>query len=54
MTEEQIEEAVASAMVSVGTSTFLHGIDYSPEKFREELDRTVRHIQRRSKVPTRG
>jgi len=54
MTEEQTEEAVASAMVSVGMSTFLHGIGYSPEKYREELDRTVRHIQRQARVPTRG
>jgi len=50
LSDEQIEEAVASAMVSVGASTFLHGTGYSPEKFKEELGRISSHMKEHVKV----
>jgi hypothetical protein len=50
MTDEQIEEAAASAMVSVGASALLHGTGYSPDMFQQELEHIVNHIKSRQGV----
>ena len=50
MTEDQIEEAAASAMVSVGASAMLHGTGYRLEKFQDELEQAVEHIKNQTKV----
>jgi len=53
MSEEQITEAAAAAQVSVGVSAYLHGIDYSVDKFRKELEATVKHIEGQAKAKAR-
>ena len=45
MTEEEINEAAASALVSTGGSAFIHGIDTDVDVFKEELAAMVAHIK---------
>ena len=50
MTEEQITEAAAAVLVSVGISDYLHGIGYSLDKFLDELQAAVSHIKSQAKA----
>ncbi len=45
MTEEEINEAAASALVSSGGSAFIHGIDMDVDQFEAELAAAVEHIK---------
>ena len=51
MTEDQITEAAGAVNQSTGTSAYLHGIDYSVDKFKQELNATVNHIKSHMKQP---
>jgi hypothetical protein len=46
--DAHIQEAGAVAQSIVGFAAYLPSIDYSVEKFREELDASVDYIQRPS------
>jgi hypothetical protein len=43
--DTEIQEAAAAAQQVVGFSAYLHGIGYSVEQFRRELDAAVAHIR---------
>ncbi len=45
MTEEEINDAAASALVSSGGSAFIHGVDMDVDQFKEELAGMVAHIK---------
>ena len=45
MTEEEINDAAASALVSSGGSAFIHGIDMEVDQFKEEIAAMVEHIK---------
>jgi hypothetical protein len=45
MGEGHIQEAAATAAQVVGFSAYLHGIDYSVEQFKRELDEAVAYIK---------
>ncbi len=45
MSEEEIKDAAASALVSTGGSAFIHGIDTDVDVFKEELAGMVAHIK---------
>ncbi|MBI3911360.1 MAG: hypothetical protein HY320_10565 [Armatimonadetes bacterium] len=45
MNDRQIEEASQAAGQVVGISSYLHGIGYSVQEFKRELDRAVSHIR---------
>jgi hypothetical protein len=46
MGEEHIKEASWVVQSVTGASAYLYGVDYSNEKFREELRAMVEHIKR--------
>ncbi len=46
MGEEHIAEASWVVQSVNGTSAYLHGVDYSEEKFRKELRAMVEYIKR--------
>ncbi len=46
MGDAQIQEASAAAGQVVGFSAYLHGIGYSVEQFKHELDEAVNYIKR--------
>jgi hypothetical protein len=50
MDEEDIKEASWTVQSVVGASAYMHGIDYSTEKFKKELSRTVEHIKKTARV----
>ncbi len=50
MSEEEITEAAAAVQVTIGVSAYLHGIDYSLDKFKEELRASVAHIKGQTKA----
>ena len=52
MNESQIQEAVKVADIVVGFSNYLHKIDYSLDKWMEELDAMMKHIKAQ-KPPSR-
>ena len=45
MGNAQIQEASAAAGQVVGFSAYLHGIGYSVEQFKRELDEAVNYIK---------
>lgn len=45
MDDGHIQEASAAANQVVAFSTYLHGIGYTVEKFRQELDGAIQHIK---------
>jgi hypothetical protein len=45
MTDEHVKEASWVAQSVTGASAYLHGVGYSVEKFKEELERTVEYIK---------
>ena len=45
MGDAQIQEASAAAGQVVGFSAYLHGIGYSVEQFKRELDEAVNYIK---------
>ena len=49
MDDTQIQEASAVSSVIVGVSAYLHGINYSVEQFRRELDEIVNYIKSQQK-----
>ena len=48
MDESQIQEAIKVADIVVGFSDYLHKIDYSLDKWMEELNDMMKHIKGRS------
>ena len=46
MSEEHIKEASWVVQSVTGASAYMYGVDYSNEKFREELRAMVEHIKR--------
>jgi AhpD family alkylhydroperoxidase len=42
--ERQMNEASWAANLTAGSSTYLYGIGYNMEKFKEELDRIIAHF----------
>jgi hypothetical protein len=46
MGEEHVKEASWVVQSVTGASSYLYGVDYSNEKFREELRAMVEHIKR--------
>ncbi|MDO8578719.1 MAG: hypothetical protein Q7R50_06020 [Dehalococcoidales bacterium] len=51
MTDAQITEAAGAAQLSTGVSSYLHGIGYSVDTFKQELNSTVNHIKKQMKEP---
>jgi hypothetical protein len=45
MGNAQVQEASATAQAVVGYSAYLHGIGYSVEQFKRELDEAVNYIK---------
>ncbi len=45
MGDTEVQEAAAAAGEVVGFSAYLHGIGYSVEQFRRELDASVAYIK---------
>ena len=43
---DQISEASWAAQVTTGLSVYLYGIDYSIDKFKDDLARQVDHIKK--------
>ena len=46
MGDDAIQEASAAAGQAVSFSAYLHGVNYSVEQFRRELDAAVDYIKR--------
>ena len=44
MGEAELQEAAAAAGQVVGFSAYLHGVEYSVEQFKQELDAAVAYI----------
>lgn len=49
MDEEQVKEASWTAQSVTGASAYLHGVDFDPQKFQEDLNRIVQHLKRAGK-----
>ena len=49
MGDAEIQEAAATTQQVVGFSAYLHGMGYSVEQFRRELEATVQHIRSQAK-----
>lgn len=45
MTEEERNEAAASALVSSGGGAFIHGIDMDVDQFKTKLAAAVEHVK---------
>ncbi len=50
MGEAEIQEAAAAVLQSTGASSYLYGIGYSIDKFKNELDSASRHIRSQAGV----
>ena len=50
MGDAEIEEAANVVNVSTGISAYLHGIGYSIDEFKRDLDTAVKHIEDRSRT----
>lgn len=50
MGDPEIQEASAVTGQVVGFSGYLHGIGYSVEQFRKELDKSVTYIKSQQKA----
>ena len=46
MSEDHIKEASWVVQSVTGASAYMYGVDYSNEKFREELRAMVEHVKR--------
>jgi hypothetical protein len=46
MGDRELQEAAATAQQVVGFSAYLHGMNYSVEQFRAELNAAVEHLKR--------
>ncbi len=46
MSEDHVKEASWVVQSETGASAYMYGVDYSNEKFREELRAMVEHIKR--------
>ena len=44
--EDSVKEASWAAQFTVGISTYVYGIGYSQEQFKQELAKIVEHIQK--------
>lgn len=51
MNEEAIKELVTSAQLVAGWSTYLYGIDYNINKYKEELQKAVEFLRTKKKEP---
>jgi hypothetical protein len=47
--EAEIQEAALTVLQSVGVSSYLHGVDYSLDQFKKELDSAIKYIKSQSK-----
>jgi len=54
MGESEIIEAAITVEQSTGASSYLHGIGYSEETFKQELDSAIKYIKSHAKVPVRA
>jgi hypothetical protein len=45
MSDEHVREASWVAQSVAGASAYLHGVGYSVEEFKKELERTMEHIK---------
>ena len=43
--DEQVQDAARTVSVGAGYSAYFNGIQYPLEKFKQELDATVKHIR---------
>ncbi len=50
MGDPEIQEASAVASQVAGFSAYLHGVGYSVEQFRQELDKSVTYIKSQQKA----
>jgi hypothetical protein len=48
--EAEIQEAAISVLQSMGVSSYLHGVDYSLDKFKQELYSAIKYIKTQSKT----
>jgi hypothetical protein len=48
MDEEQIKEASWAVQSVSGASAYLHSVNYSHQKFKEELDKAVEYIKKKA------
>ena len=46
MGDEHVKEASWVVQSVTGASSYLYGVNYDPEKFRQELDAAVAHIKK--------
>jgi hypothetical protein len=46
LSDEQLKEAGWAAQSVTGSSAYVHSVDYSMERFKEELDKAVEHIKK--------
>ncbi len=49
MSDEQIKEAGWATQSVTGASAYMHSVDYSREKFKQELDQAVDYIKKTAK-----
>ncbi len=50
MSDAEIKEAAAAVLQSTGTSSYLHGLEYPVDKFKKELDASIRYIKNQSRA----
>jgi hypothetical protein len=51
MNETAITEAAATVQQTVGSSAYLHGINYDLDKWNRELKSSVNYMKNRKKTP---
>ncbi len=54
MGDSEITEASITAEQSTGVSSYLHGIGYPLETFKQELNSAIKYIKSHAKVPARA
>lgn len=50
MGDAEIQEAANTVQQSVGVSAYLYGVDYSLEKFKQELGAAIKYIKSQPKA----
>lgn len=51
MGDAEFEEAAITVLQSTGSSSYLHGISYPLEKFKHELESSMKFMKSHSKSP---
>ncbi len=52
--DTEILEAAITVQQSVGVSGYLHGVEYSVDKFKQELNSAIKYIKSQAKTPVRA